>query len=118
MDYQIEIEVPKGLEDIASRELQALYSGRVANLAVSPAILRFDYSGNLGGLLALQTVYSVYVLLSFDIPRPKALLGHQFFTYLVREHPNHHGFASQKCLSHIAYCRGRQSINRDETPCA
>lgn len=83
LDYQIEIEVPKGLEDIASHELQALYSGRVANLAVSPAILRFDYSGNLGGLLALQTVYSVYVLLSFDIPRPKALLGHQFFTYLV-----------------------------------
>ncbi|MFZ4827821.1 MAG: RNA methyltransferase [Phototrophicaceae bacterium] len=83
LHYQIEIEVPKGLEDIAKQELHALYSDRISHLEIQPAALRFNYTGNLGGLLALQTVYSVYEVLSFDIPRPKALLGHQYFTHLV-----------------------------------
>ena len=81
--YEIEVEVPKGLEDVAREELHALYQDRIYSLVVSPAALRFGYQGNLGGLLALQTVYSVYRVITFEVPRPKALLGHQHFTQLI-----------------------------------
>lgn len=83
--HEIEVEVPKGLEDVARQELHTLYQDRVYSLAVSPATLRFEYRGNLGGLLALQTVYSVYRVLRFEVPRPKALLGHQHFTQLIQQ---------------------------------
>jgi tRNA (guanine6-N2)-methyltransferase len=46
--------------------------------------LTFDYSGDLFNLEALKTIAAAYIVLDFDIPRPKALLGHENFTRLLK----------------------------------
>jgi tRNA (guanine6-N2)-methyltransferase len=79
----VEIEVAQGLEDIALDEILSRYANRiVTEPEVVPGAIRFGYRGNLGGLLALNTVIAVYLLDTYDIPRPKAFLGHQHFTRL------------------------------------
>ncbi len=81
----IEIEVAPGVEPYALDELQEKFPNRIVNEpTVVPGAIRLAYAGNLGGLLSLQTVIAVYLLETFPIPRPKALLGHQHFTRLNR----------------------------------
>ena len=78
--YDLEAEVIAGLEDLASAELGRICS---AVTTIRPGVLRCRFSGRLGDLLKLRLVVAVYVLRFFDVPRPKALLGHQHFTVLL-----------------------------------
>lgn len=45
--------------------------------------LQFTYEGDFSDLFALRTVISLYQVMQFEIPRPKALLGHEHFHRLV-----------------------------------
>ncbi len=70
-----------GLEGLAREELERLRGVRV--LSETPGEVRFTYGGDAKRLRGLRTVVAVYLALHFDVPRPKALLGHQHLTRLV-----------------------------------
>ena len=70
-----------GLEPFARGELERLRGVRV--LSETPGELRFTYSGDTKRLRGLRIVVAVYLALHFDVPRPKALLGHQHLTRLI-----------------------------------
>jgi tRNA (guanine6-N2)-methyltransferase len=80
----VELEIAPGLEQIALDEMIEHYNYRlVTRPIVEEGAIRFGYTGNLGGLLALNTVNAVYLLETYDVPRPKAFLGHAHFTRLL-----------------------------------
>lgn len=84
--YAVELEVAPGIEDVAVEELIERYAGRLrSQLQVETGSLRFAYQGNLGGLLALQTIQAAYLAETYDIPRPKAFLGHEHLTRLLAQ---------------------------------
>jgi 23S rRNA G2445 N2-methylase RlmL len=80
---RFEAEVAEGLENIARGEIQNRLGRYVKNLAVHPSGVQFDYTGDLPHLLDLQTVVAVHFVLHLDIPRPRALLGHEHFHRLI-----------------------------------
>ena len=75
--YQLEVVVAAGLEELARAELRQL--GRSAQIVPSAeaGLLQLRYHGNLRSLLELQLATSVYMLHTFAVPRPRALLGDQ-----------------------------------------
>lgn len=83
MSQLYEAEIATGLHDIATQEIESALG--VKNVALLPRGdgLQFRYDDFARDLLRLQTVIAVYALLHFDIPRPKAFLGHEHFTRLV-----------------------------------
>jgi predicted RNA methylase len=84
--YVVELEVAEGLEEIALNELLSRYRERLVTRPImETGCIRFGYVGNLGGLLALDTILSAYLLETYDIPRPKAFLGHAHFTKLTQQ---------------------------------
>jgi len=46
---------------------------------------RFEYSGNLKNLLRLRTAFAVYLVASFDVQHPRALLSQQNSCALFRQ---------------------------------
>ncbi len=76
-----ELEFLPGLEAFARLELASL--GATDMRLESPEALRFSFAGDEGKLLALRRAVAVYQALSFEVPRPKALLGDQHFRRLV-----------------------------------
>src|SRR5690625_2315311 len=70
-----------GLLPFVRRELVAL-GARVLNEAEDS--LRFSYAPAEERLLELRRAAAVYRVLQFPVPRPKALLGHEHLSYLLR----------------------------------
>jgi hypothetical protein len=83
-----EVEGVRGLEQIVLGELrqklgpEMTLNQRVDQPGGSGAI-RFGYRGRLARLLKLSTVLSVYLVCPFDVPRPRALMGHAHFSRLL-----------------------------------
>ncbi|MCC6613537.1 MAG: methyltransferase domain-containing protein [Anaerolineae bacterium] len=80
-----ELEVVEGLARIAADELT---EGVTGVKDVAPGYpradgVRFTYSGSLSPLLRLRMTQAVYRVLTFAVPRPKALLGDQNFKTLT-----------------------------------
>lgn len=73
-----ELEVLEGLERFAQDELDELRGVRPLG---GP---RFAFGGTTRALKRLRSAVAVYALEHFDVPRPKALLGHQHLTQLAR----------------------------------
>ena len=85
MTPEYEAEVIPGLEPFASDEIRGRFSAQVYRLDHSRAgVLRFRYGGQPARLHSLRSVIALYRIHSFDIPRPKALLGHQHFSRLLK----------------------------------
>lgn len=80
-------DVAEGLERIAMSEMRRKFDDRIERLDAGerPGEIRFTYIGNPYQLLKLQTVQAVYAIQHFAVPRPKALLGHQHFTALLKQ---------------------------------
>ena len=78
---QYEAEVLPGLTGLAAIELSELgaRTGATRDDAVP-----FSFAGSETELLGLRRSVAVYRVLDFDVPRPKALLGHEHFTALVQ----------------------------------
>jgi len=86
MQRYYEAEVADGLAFIAQEEIEDQFGKNVAFKKTRRSdTLTFVYSGDVQQLLNLKTVISVYSVQSFDIPRPKALLGHQNFQRLLEQ---------------------------------
>jgi len=79
-----ELEVIPGLAEFAQAELQERTDNRVRLLPSGRKDrVPFQFSGHPKGLLHLRRTVAVYRVKRFDIPRPKALLGHQNFEWLI-----------------------------------
>jgi 23S rRNA G2445 N2-methylase RlmL len=81
--FRCELETTEGLEFVTKDELLTLCGGSVSRIDVGDSYVQFDFQGNLKQLLKLKTAVAAYLLLPYDVPRPKALLGHEHFTRLI-----------------------------------
>lgn len=79
-DHLFEAEVLPGLVPIAAAELEELDAAITASREDS---IRFRYGGPRVALLELRSIVAVHEVQHFDVPRPKALLGHEHFTRLT-----------------------------------
>lgn len=82
--FDVEFDVLEGLEPYALEEIRERLGRRCSLLTLLPGRLRTRYSGELRSLLQLRSVLAAYLVVTFDVPRPRALLGHQHFTRLVK----------------------------------
>ena len=84
-DRRYEVELINGLERFVDDELGKTLGRRAYRLTGYPKDGRMSirYSGPVERLLDLRSVVAVHLVERFDIPRPKALLGHQHFTRLT-----------------------------------
>lgn len=81
-----------GLEPFVRDEIQRHYGSRITwHTAPRPDAVAFSYTGALGALLDLRSVVAVSLVRSFAVPRPKALLGHEYFTALLAMIAEAHG---------------------------
>lgn len=75
-----------GLKAFAEREIVRVLGRRATLLPrEDPEAVPFRYEGELRRLLSLRTVVAVYLVVEFEAPRPKALLGHQHFQRLLEQ---------------------------------
>ena len=82
--FDCEADVLDGLERFAHDEIAERLGGTARFVAPSRAgALRFHYTGDLRALLDLRSVVAIYLVRRFDVPRPRALLGHQHFEALL-----------------------------------
>ena len=81
---EYELECIPGLEAFARDELNSYGSTFLHSLeTLRPGFLRFRFGGDSRLLLTLRSVIAVYGVHRFEVPRPKALLGHQHLTRLT-----------------------------------
>lgn len=80
---RIEVIVTEGLEPIAREELRLLGASAHLDRRELPGLITLEYAGDLRALLRLRVAQSVYIVRSFAVPRPKALLGDEHFRTMV-----------------------------------
>jgi SAM-dependent methyltransferase len=76
--FVVEVDCLEGLEDLLADELDQHAPGCVLSFP-RPATVRVEWPTDLRRLLELRCAAAAYLLLDLPVPRPKALLGHQFF---------------------------------------
>lgn len=76
-----EAEVPEGLEQLVALDM-AKHLSHLTILNIGKGEIRFQYDGKRKALLGLQSVIAISEALYVDVPRPKALLGHQHLTMI------------------------------------
>ena len=84
MRREYELELVSGLEEFVEREVRTTL-GRPARLLGRPAEGRvaFEFSEALSQCDGLHLVNAVHLVDRFDVPRPRALLGHEHLTRLM-----------------------------------
>ena len=84
-DRRYEVELITGLERIVDDELGETLGRRAYRLTGYPkdGRMSFRYAGPAERLMDLRSAVAVHLVERFDIPRPKALLGHEHFTRLI-----------------------------------
>lgn len=80
-----EAEILEGLKTFASNEMTNRLDRSLHIITTNPTAIPFRYKGNWHDFMKLRTVVAVYGVRHFDVPRPKALLGHELFTALVSQ---------------------------------
>ncbi len=80
-----EAEVAEGLEAVARDEINDLLGKQARNYRVEKGVVRFSFAGKPQTLFKLRTVNAVYSYLYFDVPRPRALLGHEHFSQILQQ---------------------------------
>ena len=78
-----EVEVIPGLEEFAEREIRDRFPGVAVLGRPREGRIAIRADRSLGRLDRLKTVVAVYLVESFDVPRPRGLLGHQSFQRVV-----------------------------------
>ena len=84
-DRRYEVELITGLERFVDDELGKKLGRRAYRLTGYPkeGRMSFRYSGPIQRLMDLRSAVAIYLVERFDIPRPKAFLGHRHFTRLI-----------------------------------
>ena len=81
-----EASVNDGLESICFNELRHRFGSQVKLLHPIgrwPGAIQFTYSGNPIKLFQLKTVLSLFLVHQIPVSRPRALMGHQSFQFLL-----------------------------------
>jgi 23S rRNA G2445 N2-methylase RlmL len=79
-----EAEIVEELDDFAVSELQSIRGvEKVVARFPRPDAVSFSFSGDVRQLFRMRTIQSINRVLNFPVPRPKALLGDQYFKQLV-----------------------------------
>ncbi len=81
LSNEYEVECIPGLEAFVMDELNS-YDARSLE-TLRPGFLRFRFAGDSRLLITLRSAIAVYGVHRFEVPRPKALLGHQHLTRLI-----------------------------------
>ncbi|MCS6842071.1 MAG: methyltransferase domain-containing protein [Roseiflexus sp.] len=81
--FDIECDVLEGLESYALEEFRERVGRFCSSITLQPGRIRAQYSGELQLLLRLRSVLAAYLVITYAVPRPRALLGHQHFTHLL-----------------------------------
>jgi 23S rRNA G2445 N2-methylase RlmL len=81
--YAVEADVTEGLEAFAQDEIKK-HTGQPSTTP-GLGVVQFRHIGHLPTLFALQTVNAVYLMHRFEVPRPRALLGHDHFHALLAD---------------------------------
>ena len=81
--HTFEADVSTGLELMARDELLARLKERISDLHIAPGAITFNCTGDPGTLLTLRTVQAVFLVQTFMVARPKALLGDEHFRRLL-----------------------------------
>lgn len=81
-----EAEVAEGLEPFASEELKLMFP-RFAQLRPQQeqGSVRFTFAGDLRALAKLKTIEAIFLVQTYLVPRPRALLGDANFRVLLRQ---------------------------------
>ncbi len=83
-NIRIELDVASGLETTAKQEMfEVIGKNHLKDVEVKKGAIQCRFYGELNDLTQLRTVEAAYILRSYDIPRPKALLGDQNFRQLM-----------------------------------
>ena len=90
-------DVLPGLKPFACKEVTEHLGKRVVFLpSDDPASIFLRYAGDPRDLFSLRTIVAAYLVQSFPVPRPRALLGHQHYHLLLQKieevcrlHPPH-----------------------------
>ncbi len=81
---EYEAELIPGIEAFVMRELRMKLGKHVSDIhATRAGFLRFRSDAEPALIAGLRSVIAIYRIHRFDIPRPKALLGHQHLTRLI-----------------------------------
>lgn len=80
-----EAETVIGIEDIALREIIQKLGISAKDCARQKGAVQFRFDSNRQNFHQLKSITAVYSVQQYDIPRPKALLGHQHFTQLLQQ---------------------------------
>lgn len=94
----IEFEVLDGLAPSMKSELHRAFHDRVKILFETKTLVTVAFQGELQELLQVSTTVAAYLVKTFSVPRPKALLGDEVFRQIVRASkevlriPNKEGF--------------------------
>ena len=78
-----EAEVAEGLEFVALSELHT-FDG-IFNTQAYRGGIQFEFAGAAAKLASLHSVQAIYSVYHYDIPRPKALLGHQHLSHFLQQ---------------------------------
>ncbi len=81
--FDVEFDVLEGLEPYALDELRTCCGRACTPVALHPGRIRVRYAADLRALLRLRSVVAAYLIVTYDVPRPRALLGHQHLTRLL-----------------------------------
>jgi len=87
-EIYFEFTTAEGLETVAVAELRHRFGEQLQIFYPPerfPGTVQFAYGGRISNLLQMKTVLSPFWYLRFQVPRPRALLGHQALT-LILEH--------------------------------
>lgn len=79
-----EAEVLPGLEQLAADDIRARAGHANQNVIARNGAVTFTYTGALSQLNTLKIATAIYGSIQFPVPRPKALLGHEHLTRLVK----------------------------------
>lgn len=78
-----EAETLAGLERFALEELKSRLGSAGKHLVAMRGAVLFNYNGALQRLHNVRVSTAIYGSMTFDVPRPKALLGHEHFKRIV-----------------------------------
>lgn len=79
-----EAEVLPGLEQLAADDIRARAGHANQSVVARTGAVTFTYTGALSQLNTLKIATAVYGSVIFNVPRPKALLGHEHLSRLIK----------------------------------
>ncbi|HUQ40102.1 MAG TPA: methyltransferase domain-containing protein [Acidimicrobiales bacterium] len=83
--HLLELEPLPGLADTVAAEVARVFADRAREVEVAESAVRIELRGDPRDVLDLRTAVAAYLVCSYAVPRPKALLGDQHLRSLLAQ---------------------------------